>query len=169
MPKNVALVGFMGAGKSVVAMYLASTLKRELISTDALIVEREKRPITDIFRDSGEAYFRELEKKVVAEVNKQENLIIDCGGGIVLNRENIDALKKSGILIYLSATPKIIYERIRNQKHRPLLNVPNPQAEITELLESRKPLYNQADYKIDTSSKTVEEVAREIIKILPHD
>ena len=93
--KNIVLVGFMGAGKSVVAKNLGAILKRHVVSTDAMIVEREKRPITDIFKDSGEAYFRGVEKSVVEEVSKKNNLIVDCGGGVVLNQDNIDNLKKN--------------------------------------------------------------------------
>ncbi len=166
MSKNIVLVGFMGAGKSSVAAGLAKTLKRKVVSTDASIVEREKRPITDIFRDSGEPYFRGIEQKVVAEVSKQSNLIVDCGGGVVLNQENVDNLKRGGTVFYLSATPEVIYERIKHERHRPLVNVDNPKAKIEELLNSRKSRYALADVTIDTSHKTVQQVVEEILKLI---
>ena len=169
MSKNIALVGFMGAGKSVVAMNLAVRLKREVVSTDALIVEREERSIADIFKDSGEAYFRELEKKVVAEISQKSNLVIDCGGGVVIKQENIDVLKKNGILIYLKTSPEVIYERIKEEKHRPLLSVSDPKAKIKELLKARESQYAQAHHTVETSHKTVEEAVREILTLIPHE
>ena len=166
MSKNIALVGFMGAGKSVVAKNLATALKRKLVSTDEAIVERTKRPIVDIFRDSGEAYFRDVEKEVVQNLSRQSNLVIDCGGGVVIDHENIRNLKGSGVLIYLAATPDVIYERVRGEKHRPLLNVPDPKAKIAELLAARKSKYEQAHHTVDTSGKTIKEVTNEILSLL---
>jgi len=169
MKKNIVLTGFMGAGKSVIAKKLESILKRRLVSTDGLIVDREKRPITDIFKDSGEDYFRKVESEVVGEISAQEGLIVDCGGGIVLNEDNVVNLKRTGIVFYLSATPEVIYKRVKDQKHRPLLNVDDPLKAIKELLEKRELLYLKADHTINTSDKTIEQVAEEIIKLLPHD
>ena len=120
--KNIVLVGFMGAGKSVVGKKLAILLKRNLVSTDALIVEREKRPIADIFKDSGEPYFRGAVKAIVEDVSKKENFIIDCGGGVVLNPDNMSNLKKGGVVFYLKAKSEVLYERVKSEKHRPLLN-----------------------------------------------
>ena len=98
MTKNIILTGFMGAGKSLISRHLADMLGREVVSTDDLIEEREERTINDIFERSGEAYFRELEAAVVRDIAQKENLIIDCGGGIVLNPENIERFKTgSGI------------------------------------------------------------------------
>ena len=169
MSKNIVLVGFMGAGKSAVAKNLAMALKRKVVSTDALIEKKEKRPIAAIFKDSGEPYFRSVEKSVVEEVAQESNLIIDCGGGVVLNQNNIDNLKKNGKIFYLSATADVIYERVKNEKHRPLLDVADPKARIKELLKQRKSRYEQADYTLDTSRKAVDEVARKILKLMPHD
>ena len=169
MSKNIVLVGFMGAGKSVVAKNLATALKRQVVSTDHLIEEKEKRPIADIFTDSGEAYFRTVEKAVVAEVSLKKDLIIDCGGGVILNQDNIENLKKAGILFYLATSPDVVYERVKSQRHRPLLNVPDPKRKIEELLTSRKAKYEQAHYTIDTSLKTVTQVVDEILKLISHE
>lgn len=159
----------MGAGKSSVAKALAKTLKRKAVSTDVLIVEREKRPISDIFRDSGEPYFRQVEKAVVAEVSRQDNLIVDCGGGVVLNPENINNLKKNGVIFYLAATPSVIYDRVKHERHRPLLNVEDPKGKIEELLNARKSSYEQANVTIDTSHKTVQQVVEEILGLIKND
>ncbi len=169
MNKNIALVGFMGAGKTVVAKNLAKSLNRKLVLTDAIIVSKEKKPIVDIFRDSGEPHFRKVEKEVVAEVSQKENLIIDCGGGIVLDQDNIDNLKRNGIIIYLCASPDVIYNRVRNQKQRPLLNVPDPKKAIEGLLAIRKDRYALADHTVNTDRKSVKEVVNEILTLVSND
>lgn len=167
--KNIVLVGFMGAGKTSVSQKLAEILKRPCVSTDRAIEEKEKRSIVEIFKVSGEEYFRQREKEIVQELSQKENLIIDCGGGVVLQQENIDRLKENGILIYLSADPQVIYRRTKDRLHRPLLNVPNPQMKIRELLEQRKFYYEQAHCTIDTSDLSADQSAQKILKLLAHD
>ena len=167
MKKNIVLIGFIGAGKTGVSLYLAEVLKRRRVSTDELIEAKEKRSIVQIFQDSGEAYFRRMEKEIVEELALAENLIIDCGGGIILQQENLDRLKKNGMLVYLSASPQMVYERVKNNSQRPLLNVADPQMNIRELLQARKFYYEQADHTIDTNHKTVEQTAKEVLLIVP--
>ena len=164
--KNIVLVGFMGTGKSVTGKHIAKQLNMRFISTDDIIKKREKRPITEIFEKSGEPYFRKIETQAVKEASELENSVIAAGGGAVLNEENILNLKKKGIIVCLNATPEIIYERTKKYKSRPLLNVDNPVLKIKEMLEYRKPFYAKADHQIDTSGKTVRQVAKEIVKIL---
>lgn len=166
MNKNIALVGFMGCGKTAVSRLLSKNLKLRLISTDELIILREKLSIAEIFAQKGEPYFRELERKTIVELSKEKDLVIDCGGGIVLQEENIKNLKQSGTIIYLKASVDVLHERTKNHKHRPLLNVENPKARIQELLLKREPFYAQADHMIDTSGKTANEVAEEIIRLI---
>lgn len=159
----------MGAGKSVTAKKLADLLKRTLVSTDELIVQREGRTINDIFKDSGEPYFRRVEKAVVAEVSQQDNLVIDCGGGVVLDQDNIVNLRKQGVVFYLSAPAEVIYQRVKDQGHRPLLKGENPRAKIQELLNSRQGRYRQAaHHTIDTSNKSIEQVVNEIYRLALH-
>ena len=169
MKKNIVLVGFMGAGKTLVSQRLAEILKRPRISTDEAIEQKEQRSITDIFRDSGEKYFRQQEKEIIFELAQKENLIIDCGGGAVLQQENLDRLKKNGILFYLFVSPEIVIRRTKNQIHRPLLNVPHPQIKIQKLLNQRKSFYEQAHFTVDTDAQSVEQTAQEVLKRLPHD
>lgn len=149
--KNIVLVGFMGSGKSTVARQLAKLTGRKVISTDVLIVEQTGQAIRQIFEEKGEAYFRQLEKNVVAQAAAQEGVIIDCGGGVVLDPGNWAHLKKTGLVIYLSATPEFILEQIKGKKNRPLLNVANPLKAIKELLDQRQVLYAQADFTIASS------------------
>ncbi len=168
MTKNIVLIGFMGSGKSLTSNKLARVLKRKIFSTDKLIEQRESRAITDIFRDSGEAYFRKVEKDVVGEVSGQTGIILDCGGGVVLDAENMANLKKNGIVFYLSAPPQRIYNNIKGQKHRPLLNVEDPQSKIGELLQARKAYYEKADVIID-ADKPIDQIAEDILEAIKNE
>ena len=164
--KNIAIIGFMGAGKSSISKLLAKLLNRKIACLDDLIEEKEGRKISDIFKDSGEAYFRKMESQIIEEVSQKKNLIIDCGGGAVINPKNIEHLKKNSVLIYLSASPEVIYERIKQERHRPLLQIQNPQEKINELLSAREAFYKKADFVIDTDKKIPEEICAEIVKVL---
>ncbi len=163
---NIVLIGFMGAGKSLLSQRLSVRLNWTVLSTDDLIVKREGRPITDIFAQSGEPYFRAVEKKVVSDIARKDEIIIDCGGGVVLDPENLAVLKQKGVVFYLSATPEKIYQRIKDQTHRPLLNVPDPLARLEELLAKRQAFYEQADYTIDTNDNDWQRVCEEIEMIM---
>lgn len=164
--KNIALIGFMGSGKSVVSKKLAAILKCEAISTDEWIERREGRSIFQIFEESGEPYFREQETQAVREVAGKESVVIDCGGGVVLNPRNIKELRKKGVIVFLSASPETVYQRIKDKKNRPLLKVVDPQGKIRQLMEERKSLYAQADYTIATDKKSVRQICAEIIQLL---
>ncbi len=163
---NIAIVGFMGTGKSVVAQMLAKRLKKSVISTDDLIVEREKKSIHDLFKQDGEPYFRKVESEMVKKAARMENVVIDCGGGVVLKEENLKTLKQNGPVVALSASPAVIYERVKDHRHRPLLNVSDPAAAIERILKERKPFYGKADFQVETDHLTVEEVVSEIIRRL---
>lgn len=166
--KNIVLVGFMGAGKSVTSQALAQRLGMMRVSTDECIVERESRSINEIFEMKGEPYFRQVESQVVRALSERVNVVIDCGGGVVLRKENIEALKKSGVVVYLEASPEVIYDRIKQDSHRPLLNNDDPLKAISDLLSQRMVYYGQADYKVMTDGKTVDQVADEIITFVTH-
>lgn len=156
----------MGTGKTAVGRELAETLRLPLIDIDDLIVEKEKRSINDIFSQSGEPYFRKVERDTLAEVSQKTNQVVSCGGGIVLDPENIAVMKQGGKLICLSARPEVIFERTKKYAHRPLLNAPNPKAKISELLSARKPYYEQAHIVIDTSDLSVQQVAEKVLELL---
>jgi len=164
--KNIALVGFMGTGKTAVAKRLARKLKMRYVSTDDLIEAREKRLIKDIFAKAGEPYFRKVEKEVVKEAASADNSIIAAGGGVVLDNENMENLKQGCTVICLNATAEDILKRTESYAHRPILNVPDPLAKIKELLEKRAPYYKKADYQVDTSNKNLNAVVEEIERIV---
>ncbi len=165
MKTNIALIGFMGTGKTAVGKALSEKLNKEFVEMDALIEQKAKKPIPDIFQQDGEVTFRELEINIAKDVAQRKNLVIACGGGIVLNKINIDRLRKESIIVYLTASPEVILRRVSGGKEiRPLLDVADPTSEIRELLKFRKPFYEQAaDVQIDTSKLTITSTAEQII------
>ena len=162
--KNIVLIGFMGSGKSMIARKLAERLKVQVIATDDLAEAKEGKSIQEIFKSKGEAYFRGLEQSIIKEVSLRKGIIIDCGGGVVLRKENLPQLKTNGIVFYLQAAPEVIYERIKHETHRPLLKVPDPLGCIKELYQQRLPLYDQADFTIDANDASIEGPVVEILK-----
>jgi len=154
MKNSVALIGFMGAGKSAVAQLLAERLGKKLVETDDLIVNKAGKSIAGIFADDGEATFRQLEMDVAKKIAGNDNQVIACGGGIILNSINIDSLKQKAVIVYLAASPEAILKRVSaDDTIRPLLAGEDKKGVIIKLLEFRLPLYQKAaDIIIDTSA-----------------
>jgi len=163
--KNIILVGFMGTGKTAVGKALARRLKMKFVDMDDLIEGREGMKIPDIFASKGEPYFRSVEKEVAREVSAQSGLVIAAGGGAVIDGENVKNLKSSGVMVCLTATADKILGRTRAHTHRPLLNVSDPKEKISELLAKRAEYYARADYRIDTSELSIDEVVRKITEM----
>jgi shikimate kinase len=163
--RNIILVGFMGSGKTTIAMKLSHRLKMAYVSTDNLIEKKEKATINEIFTKKGEEYFRDVESGIIREVCAMDNSVIDTGGGVVLKDENWLNMKECGITICLTADEDTIMSRTKKYKHRPLLNVGDPKQKIRSLLAKRTPFYAKADYCIDTGSLTVNQVVDKIVKI----
>lgn len=152
----------MGTGKTSVAKALAKLLAWKYISTDEVIEDKERRTIAEIFRQNGEPYFRSVEKEVVKKVAELDRFIIDAGGGVMLDAENVRQLKVNGKLVCLNASAEIILERTKRYRHRPLLNVRDPKQKVNDLLQARAQAYAQADFSVDATSATVEQIAQEI-------
>ncbi len=171
MKTNIALIGFMGTGKTAVGKVLAEKLGRSFVELDLLIEQKVGKSIPDIFQQDGEAAFRELEIEVTNDVSKDKNLVIACGGGIVLNKINIERLRKGARMVYLTASPGVILKRVANEEgQRPLLEVDNPTLTIREMLRFRKPFYEgAADIKIDTAELDINAVSEQIISKLKDD
>ena len=163
--KNIVLIGFMGTGKTTIAIEISHRLSMKYVSIDSLIEKRENRTINEIFTDSGEEYFRDIESAVIRDVACLDNQVIDTGGGAVLRDENVAYMKSSGILICLTADENTIMERTKKYKHRPLLNVEDPKRKIRDLIAKRAPYYAKADYEIDTSEFTMRQVVEKIVHI----
>lgn len=162
MFKNIILTGFMGVGKTSVGTRLARDLGYTFIDTDELIEADQKIAITEIFSSFGEPYFRDVETRILRRVLEGEDQVVSTGGGAVIRDENREIFKERGLTVCLTASPEVIYNRIRHETHRPLLQVAEPLARIRELLGERERFYRQADFVIDTSDKTVDQVIDEI-------
>ncbi|MBR5271181.1 MAG: shikimate kinase [Clostridia bacterium] len=149
---NIVLTGFMATGKSQIGLCLSQRTGYKLIDTDKLIEKKENMSVNEIFANHGESYFRQVEADIIKEVSKLENTIISTGGGVVLNKENIANLRKSGVIVNLSCDFKVIEDRLCNAATtRPLMQ--NRSVDETRaLFNSRKPFYDDCDYKITISN-----------------
>ncbi len=171
MKTNIALIGFMGTGKTAVGEALAKKLNRRFVELDSLIELKAGKSIPEIFQQDGEVAFRELEIEVTKQIANEKYLVIACGGGVVLNKINIDRLRDESRIVYLTTSPRVILKRVSSEEEqRPLLEVANPTLTIRELLRFRKPFYERAaDIKIDTSKLDINAVAEQIINNLKDD
>lgn len=156
---NIILAGFMGAGKTTVGEIVAERLGREFIDTDTAISEQTGLSIAQIFAERGEAAFRQLEAEVAQGLAARSGLVIATGGGMLMNAANRHLLESSGVVICLQAAPDVIAERIAGESGRPLA------ADWRALYESRRPIYEAIEQKIDTGDKSPEEVAEEVIAL----
>jgi shikimate kinase len=160
---NIALIGFMGTGKTSVGRLVAEQLHFDYLDTDELIQTQTGRAITDIFSQDGEPAFRALEEKIVAELSARTKTVISTGGGLPVNPLNLASLKTHALVVSLWSSPEKIWERVRHQSHRPLLHDENPQAKIRELLAVRAPFYKQADVLLNTDLRSIREVAQQVV------
>ena len=160
--QNIALIGFMGAGKTSVGKLVAEHLHFEFLDTDELIQSMTGRAIADIFAKDGEPAFRELEQRTVNELSRRTKTVISTGGGLPAFGDNLERLKQFSLTVCLWASPEKIWERVRHQSHRPLLQGPEPQKKIRELLAARAPFYKQADVLVNTDLRSLREVAQQI-------
>ncbi|MBD5485949.1 MAG: shikimate kinase [Lachnospiraceae bacterium] len=161
---NIILIGFMGCGKTTVGVKLSYRLRRTVVDTDKEIEKEEKRAISDIFATDGEEYFRDREtaclRKMLGSMNNQ---IISVGGGLPLREENRAILRRLGLVFYLRARPETIYERVKHDTTRPLLQGSDPQEKIRTLLAKRDGAYTEAaDVIIDVDDKDFGQILCEI-------
>ena len=166
MKTSIALIGFMGTGKTAVGKALAERLGKEFVEMDSLIERKAGKTIPEIFGQDGEVAFRELEIGVAMEVSGKKNVVIACGGGLVLNKINIDRLKKECLIVYLTASPGVILKRTAtDENERPLLRVADKALAVGELLRFRRPFYElAAEITINTSRLGIDSVVEQIIR-----
>ncbi|MFA5629634.1 MAG: shikimate kinase [Dehalococcoidales bacterium] len=166
MKTNIALIGFMATGKTTIARAIAEKLGKTLVEMDVLIEQKAGKSIPAIFEDDGESAFRQLEIDTIKEVSQGENLVIACGGGVVLNRINIDRLKKNAVIVLLTVSFDVIEKRVAaSTSVRPLLAESRDKAQaIKELMAFRQPFYERAaDITVDSSNSSIEATADLII------
>ena len=165
--KNILLIGFMGAGKSTVSAKLSELLAMEIMEMDAHIQEKEGMSIKEIFAVNGEEYFRNCESNTLIELREKKHMVVSCGGGVPLREKNVELMKNSGYVVWLTATPEAIYERVKDSTERPLLNGNMNVPFIQNLMESRREKYERAaDIVIDTTGKEIEEICEELLQKL---
>ena len=163
MKKTLILLGMMGAGKSTLGKIVAKKQGLKFIDTDRNVEKNNGMKIDEIFNKKGEKFFREEEEKVVMESMQNENCVIALGGGAFINKTIRDHVLKKSISIWLDADLKILRERIRLNKKRPLLNVKNDKLKLSQLYNERKDIYKLADHKIDCSKLTKIDIVKKII------
>jgi shikimate kinase len=162
-PVNLALIGFMGTGKTSVGRAVAEQLHFQYVDTDETIQMRTGRSIADIFSKDGEAAFRAQEQRLVTELETHTKTVISTGGGLPAHPANLASLKTHALVVCLWASPEKIWERVKNQTHRPLLHDAEPQKRIRELLAAREPFYRQADVLVNTDIRSVREVVQQVV------
>ena len=129
---NIVLIGFMGAGKTTISDYLSTVFDMEIVEMDQLIADREEMSIPDIFATYGEEYFRNLETDLLIEMQDKKNVVISCGGGVAMRERNVEEMKKNGKVVLLTASPETIYERVKDNNDRPVLQGRKNVAGISE-------------------------------------
>jgi shikimate kinase len=165
---NVALFGFMGVGKTVVGKILAQKLGLAFVDIDEEITKKTGKKITTIFEEDGKATFRKIEKSVTSEIAERDHQVIACGGGTILDQDNLNHLRRNSTLILLTAKPEVILERVYSEGDiRPLLMVEEKLDRIQSLLKERNQQYMQAaDIVVDTSGRSPSQIAEEISGLL---
>jgi shikimate kinase len=161
--RNLTLIGFMGTGKSSVGRLVADALHFTFLDTDDVIEARAGATIQEIFQHHGEPAFREWEGRIVEELTRRDRTVIATGGGLPANDGNLASLKTHSLVVCLWSSPEKIWQRVKGQTHRPLLNNPEPLAKIAELLKVRGPYYRQADVLINTEFRSLREVTQQVI------
>lgn len=160
---NVALVGFMGTGKTTIGRLLAKKLNLQFVDTDDLIEKTHSKTIPEIFLQSGENVFRQTESDVIKSVSEQKGQIIATGGGAIVKEENFLFLQSTSHIICLQAQPKSILKRVEKNNNRPLLDNKDKLKEINDLLNKRQDCYNKAHFFVSTDIHSCEQVVEKII------
>lgn len=157
----------MGVGKSTLGAKLASTLGYYFVDSDQEIEDREKKTINEIFENSGEKYFREIEKDLVEEIIlRDENIVLSLGGGAYINDETRRILRDKATVVWINAPISTILHRIGHKANRPLLNNVDKRKVLEDLAKKRYPIYSECDLKFDTNEETHDTIINKISKYL---
>ncbi len=164
---NIVLIGFMGTGKTTIGRLCAEKLSWDFVDTDQYIEQFTNQRIPELFRIS-EAHFRAIETQVFGEILSRGCQVVSTGGGIVTRPENRELLASSRNLVFcLTARPNVILRRVKTSAKRPLLDTPDPKKQICLLLKQRNSLYQSAaDYRLDTSDKSIQAVVADIMALM---
>ncbi len=163
---NVALIGFMGSGKTSVGRRLSRRLGYRFVDTDHFIEQELGCTIGEVFASKGEAHFRELETRLARRLALLDNTVISTGGGFAITSGNLELLKQAGPVVFLKAALEDILQRLERDTRRPKLQEGDLRGTVTRLLEQRLPRYAQADFTVETGTKGMNRVAGEIIRLV---
>lgn len=156
----------MGCGKSSVGRRLAVLTGHRFVDTDDLIIQAERRSISEIFASEGEEYFRSIEKQVLSELVGVSGVVLSTGGGLVIDPANRESLRKIAMIAWLDADPDVLFERATRTTRRPLLQTENPRQRFDELLEERIPIYSEfSDFRVDSTGFGHDDVAKQILDL----
>ncbi len=162
---NIFLIGPMGAGKTTVGRQLAQKLNLTFVDSDHEIENHTGVDIPLIFEKEGEEGFRRREADIIDQLTQQKNIVLATGGGAVICEENRKHLINRGLVVYLQADIKHLIRRTRRDRNRPLLQGPNPEQKLREIMQQREPLYQQtADVIIDTGRNSVQAIINQILE-----
>ncbi len=164
---NIVLIGFMGCGKTTVGIRLSYRIRRAIEDTDKLIEKRLGKSISEVFAQEGEAFFRFQETALLQDlIHKRNHQIISVGGGTPVREENRALLKELGTVVYFRVKPETVYERVKADTSRPLLQCEDPLQKIRALMEQRKEAYEScADIIIDVDALSMDEVVEQVVKV----
>ncbi len=167
MNKNIILIGMMGSGKTTISKELYNELPEySLIDIDSEIEKSTQKKISEIFLKHGEPFFRMLEADKIKKFCTGNNKIISAGGGAFENEDNRKIMLANGVVIYLKATTEEIFNRIKNETHRPLLKRNFSLEKIETIMKNREKNYRKANYTIDTTGKTPYNIVKEILGVI---
>jgi shikimate kinase len=164
--RSIVLVGLMGAGKSTVGRRLAQKLGLDFTDADAEIERAAGKTVPDIFRDHGEAYFREGERKVIARLLESGPQVLATGGGAFMNEETRNNIARLGISVWLKADMDLLMKRVRRRDNRPLLKAEDPEEVMRQLIAQRYPVYGQADVTVESKDVPHNSIVSDVIRAL---
>ena len=163
--KTLFFIGFMGAGKTSVSAALGRMLNLPVIEMDEQISRNEGMTIPEIFAQKGESHFRQCETALLEGLAAESACLVSCGGGVAMRQKNVDAMRRCGTVVLLTARPEVILERVKDSDERPLLQGRKNVTDIAALMAQRRSAYEAAaDVTVDTSDLTIEEVCRAVLR-----
>jgi shikimate kinase len=166
---NLYLVGFMGTGKTTIGRAVSQKLGFELVDSDQEIERQQGRSIADIFERDGEEAFRKMERAYIENGHPAARTIVSCGGGLIVPPGMLDLLRSRGVVICLHASIETILARTARHRHRPLLNVEDPEARVRALFAAREPIYKRAGTVLLTDSRPLNDIVAHVIRAWRRD
>jgi shikimate kinase len=164
--RSIVLVGLMGAGKSTIGRRLAQKLGLAFVDADAEIEQAAGKSVPDIFQEHGEVYFREGERKVIARLLESGPQVLATGGGAYMNEDTRRNIARLGISVWLKADVSLLMKRVRRRDNRPLLKAEDPERIMRDLIETRYPVYSQADITVESRDVPHGSIVSDVIRAL---